>query len=214
LLTVIDAKTLEILTEDIWLPGYPSSIFGIESLELAFVAAETTLAVISPQHVVEQNLPMGSYYVTHGYAHPASQRLLVGGTIPPPTPDRAVLVIEPESSAIESDPFQQAPPLAGSLRASPNPFRRSLTLRWDLPAALPFRIAIFDATGRLIRTIDTRGAEGSNASQSGQATWDGTDARGAPLPSGIYFYSLECGGGTSSPAGSRTSMSGKVLLLH
>jgi DNA-binding beta-propeller fold protein YncE len=214
LLTVIDAKTLEILTEDIWLPGYPSSIFGIESMDLAFVAAEMTLAVISPQHMVEQNLPMGSYHVTHGYAHPASQRLLVGGTIPPPTLDRAVLVIEPESSAIESDPSEQTPSVAGSLRASPNPFRRSLTLRWDLPAALPFRIAIFDATGRLIRTIDVSAAERSSSTHSGRAIWDGTDARGTPLPTGVYFYSLEHGRGTSSPAGSRTSMSGKVLLLR
>ena len=50
----------------------------------------------------------------------------------------------------------------------------------------PVRLAVYDVTGRLIRTLvdETRGA-GQHT-----AVWDGTDQAGNRAASGSYFYTL------------------------
>jgi flagellar hook assembly protein FlgD len=51
-------------------------------------------------------------------------------------------------------------------------------------------LRIFDATGRLARTL----VEGVRLAGEHEFTWDGADDRGRDLPSGMYFYTLEAGG--------------------
>jgi hypothetical protein len=72
----------------------------------------------------------------------------------------------------------------------PNPFNPSTTIRYDLPAAGPVRIAIFDVAGRLLRTLldgQVRPA-GSHA-----AFWDGRDAAGRVASAGSYVARLDFG---------------------
>ena len=47
-----------------------------------------------------------------------------------------------------------------------------------------------DLQGRLVRTL----AAGRHDSGAHRVTWDGTDARGNPVASGVYFCRLEWGG--------------------
>ena len=68
----------------------------------------------------------------------------------------------------------------------PNPFNPGTTIDIELPAAGHAFVAIYSVRGTLVRVIaDREFAAGVN-----QVTWDGTDASGAPVVSGHYFYRL------------------------
>jgi hypothetical protein len=66
---------------------------------------------------------------------------------------------------------------------SPNPFGPATAIRFDLAHASQVWLAVYDVRGRLVKTlIDGSGHAGAN-----QIEWDGSDSRGAALPSGLYF---------------------------
>jgi hypothetical protein len=77
-------------------------------------------------------------------------------------------------------------------RASPNPSTGSTAIAFALPADGDVRLRVYDAAGRLVRTlIDGRAPAGE-----GLRTWDGRDDRGAPAAGGVYFFRLDSGGKT------------------
>ena len=61
--------------------------------------------------------------------------------------------------------------------ARPNPTARGTTLRFALPAAGGVGIDLFDAGGRLVRTL----AQGPMAAGYHSVTWDGNDASGSAV---------------------------------
>ena len=71
----------------------------------------------------------------------------------------------------------------------PNPFNPFTTLRYSLPERVDVLLTIHDLLGREIRTM-VRGIE-----QPGfkAVIWDGTNAQGQPMSSGIYLYSIHAG---------------------
>jgi hypothetical protein len=83
-----------------------------------------------------------------------------------------------------------SPAYAGSLRAFPGVVSSSATVRFTLPTAGAASLQVFNTEGRLVRTlVDGRLAAGPHA-----LTWDGTDARGARVPAGVYCYRLQAEG--------------------
>ena len=73
-----------------------------------------------------------------------------------------------------------------SITASPNPFSTQTQLSFELKGGSSpkdLNAQIFDAFGNLIRTLNVDDLLGSG---NAQLTWDGTDAKGNKLPSGIY----------------------------
>jgi len=76
----------------------------------------------------------------------------------------------------------------------PNPFNPTTTIRFVLPVREDVALAIYDANGRLVRTLlnEVRGY-GSH-----EFMWDGRDDEGAPAGSGVYFYQLRAGKLTES----------------
>ncbi|MHB2155488.1 FlgD immunoglobulin-like domain containing protein [Calditrichota bacterium GD2] len=68
----------------------------------------------------------------------------------------------------------------------PNPFNNSTTIRFDLPRAGRVKIEIFNALGQKVRTL----LSNRLASGSYQVKWDGTDASGMVVSSGMYIYIL------------------------
>ena len=72
---------------------------------------------------------------------------------------------------------------------SPNPFRASTSLRFSTRAAGDVGIAIYDASGRVMRRLDQRFPAGSH-----QVRWDGRDEAGRAVPNGILFYEVSAGG--------------------
>jgi aminopeptidase N len=77
--------------------------------------------------------------------------------------------------------------LAGNF---PNPFNPKTTIAFDLPAAGPARLAIYDVAGRLVRVL----AEGRLATGRQQLDWDGCDAAGREAAAGLYLARLEAAG--------------------
>jgi len=71
----------------------------------------------------------------------------------------------------------------------PNPFNPTTTIRFTLASSERVTISVYDATGSHVRTlIDEVRPAGENDVQ-----WDGRDARGASMGSGVYFYRLVTG---------------------
>ncbi|MGI9174234.1 MAG: T9SS type A sorting domain-containing protein [Rhodothermales bacterium] len=71
----------------------------------------------------------------------------------------------------------------------PNPFNPSTQIRFSLAEAGAVRLVVYDVTGReVVRLVD-------EAMEPGQyeATWEGRDATGRLLSSGVYLYRLEAG---------------------
>ncbi len=85
-------------------------------------------------------------------------------------------------------------PSALQVTGGPNPFRDTATLRFSQPRAGAARLSIYDALGRRIRVID---AAAGGAGER-QLSWDGKDAAGREMGSGVYLYSLETGGEQAS----------------
>jgi FlgD Ig-like domain len=68
----------------------------------------------------------------------------------------------------------------------PNPFNPSTTIRFELAQAGFVTIAVYDATGAFVATI----AGGRYEAGAHDVHWNGTDADGTRVASGLYFYRL------------------------
>jgi len=83
---------------------------------------------------------------------------------------------------------------------APNPFNPSTTIRYDVPVESRVTLTVFDARGRLVNTlVNAMTKPGRYA-----VVWDGRDANGVRLPSGMYFSRIQ------APAFTQTQ---KMLML-
>jgi hypothetical protein len=97
--------------------------------------------------------------------------------------------------------LEQSVPLTTALNQNyPNPFNPETTIQFDLASESSVNLRIFDITGQVVRTL----AQGSMPAGSYTQVWDGRNASGVRVGSGIYFYELK--------AGSFTSMKKMTLL--
>ena len=77
------------------------------------------------------------------------------------------------------------------LQNYPNPFNPETWIPYQLSKDSPVSISIYDTTGRLIRTLSLGfQSAGFYNSQGRAAYWDGRNALGERVASGIYFYQL------------------------
>ncbi len=81
----------------------------------------------------------------------------------------------------------------GLSAAVPNPFTAGTEIAYSVPAG-PGRVelSIYNVAGRLVTTL----VDGEVAPGGSAASWDGTDANGERVVSGIYFARLRAGGRT------------------
>jgi hypothetical protein len=73
---------------------------------------------------------------------------------------------------------------------APNPARGSTVLRFALPREAVVRLAIYDLSGRRVRTL----AEGAQPAGERAVSWDVRDDAGRPLGAGLYFARFEAEG--------------------
>ncbi|MXY27049.1 T9SS type A sorting domain-containing protein [Candidatus Poribacteria bacterium] len=74
----------------------------------------------------------------------------------------------------------------------PNPFNPETWIPYHLAAATDVQITIYDATGRVVRRLDLgHQSAGYYTVRSRAAYWDGKNALGESVASGIYFYQLQ-----------------------
>jgi hypothetical protein len=74
----------------------------------------------------------------------------------------------------------------------PNPARTPVTLHFGLPKDTDVSLRVYDLAGRQARAL----AASRFAAGERTVTWDLTDERGTPVPSGLYFVRMSAGGQT------------------
>jgi hypothetical protein len=85
---------------------------------------------------------------------------------------------------------QRVPQETALYQNIPNPFNPSTTIRYSVSEAGHVSLKVYDARGALVRTL----VDKEMASGNEQVMWDGKDARGHQVSTGVYFYRLEASG--------------------
>jgi hypothetical protein len=89
----------------------------------------------------------------------------------------------------------------------PNPFRPSTRIGYSLPHSAQITLGIYTVQGReVVRLVDGRRPAGQHG-----VVWNGTDARGDRVSSGVYYYRLVAKDETS---GSTLTSSKRLVLLR
>lgn len=70
----------------------------------------------------------------------------------------------------------------------PNPFNPSTSFTLSLPKAGRYSVRIYNVAGQVVKTFEGEAAAGRQT-----FTWNGTDERGRPVSSGVYFYQAQAG---------------------
>ena len=95
--------------------------------------------------------------------------------------------------AAVADP-ETAPVVAPLLRIAPNPFGTETAVRFGLARESAVVLEVVDVNGRVVRELVT----GSLAAGEHVVAWDGRDAAGRPVASGVYFGRLATAAGTTT----------------
>ena len=99
-------------------------------------------------------------------------------------------IVSDATDAGDGDPATSAPPARVELTQNqPNPFNPTTTIAFGLPAASAVQLDVFDVRGRALRRL----VDGDRGAGRHTAVWDGRDAGGHAVPSGVYFYRLQAG---------------------
>ena len=76
----------------------------------------------------------------------------------------------------------------------PNPFNPETWIPYQLSKAADVSLTIYDIKGHVVRSLDLgHQRAGMYQSRSRAAYWDGKNAVGEPVASGVYFYTLKAG---------------------
>ncbi len=76
----------------------------------------------------------------------------------------------------------------------PNPFNPSTAIGYQLPEAGQVRLAVYNLLGQEVRELVNERRDAGSFS----ATWDGTDALGRHVASGVYLYRIQAGSFSSA----------------
>lgn len=108
-----------------------------------------------------------------------------------------------QTTGIEDDkPESGGLPRAFALAQNyPNPFNPQTTIRYTLAADTDVRLTIHNLRGEVVATL----VSGIEKAGERAVTWNGRNAKGATVSSGIYFYRLALGDGKT--------MTKKMVLL-
>lgn len=104
-------------------------------------------------------------------------------------------------SAAEDDRIRIEKEHEFALASQPNPTSGATTLSFSLARAGEVSLAIYDASGRRVRSL----LSGPREPGRYAARWDGRDESGRPVGSGVYFYKL----GTQE-----RDLTGKLVVLR
>ena len=148
-----------------------------DDIRAVFNAMLAAQAAAAPAHVTRTAKTL------HHYVQQAKQDAMLDANV-----YRGLAVLE---ELIE--PFLM-PDETALLRNYPNPFNPETWFPYQLSRAADVTIAIYSVNGTLVRTLSLgHQAAGMYRSKSRAAYWDGRNAFGEPVASGIYFYTLTAG---------------------
>jgi len=70
-----------------------------------------------------------------------------------------------------------------------NPATGATAISFQVPSTVRARLAIFDVSGRTVRTL----VDGTVSAGAQETVWDGADANGSPVASGLYYVRFQAG---------------------
>ena len=143
------------------------------------------------EHMWRQKTVEGASSHTHGAISPDGRYVAAAGRIGGSrfpyldlwdfgSPPVAVAEREPSAFALAQN--------------APNPFNPSTTLRFAVPSDGAVQMAVYDVTGRHVRTLVDRHVEAGEHS----VVWDGRDDAGRSAASGVYIVRLALSGESRS----------------
>lgn len=97
-----------------------------------------------------------------------------------------LLLVDPAATGVETAAAVERPAV---LAARPNPFQEETALRLRLPADTRVSARVYDARGRLVRTI----AEGPMAAGEHEVRWNGETDNAERAAAGVYFCRVRMG---------------------
>ncbi|MRR09868.1 T9SS type A sorting domain-containing protein, partial [bacterium] len=103
--------------------------------------------------------------------------------------DGAGAEIAAGSASCEAAGRPGLPPAFALGRAAPNPALRRATISYQLPAASPVTLEVYNITGQKVATL----VDGPQPAGYYAQDWDLADARGNRVGAGVYFYKLSAG---------------------
>jgi methionine-rich copper-binding protein CopC len=133
------------------------------------------------------------YCSCDGLGIPPSVCIEEGNTLGAPVLDNVQVGIAAEGTASLEQAGVQ--PRRFALHPSqPNPFNAATMICFDLPEAAHAMLRLRDVAGRTVQIL----VDGALGPGSYAVSWDGTDATGDKVLSGIYFCTLEAGSATQT----------------
>ena len=129
-------------------------------------------------------------YITALAISDSGKRLAIGS-------DRAtVYIYEWTGNTAPAAPAQEVEPAQPTALLSnyPNPFNPETWIPYQLSAAAEVTVTIHSSDGKLVRTLELgQRPAGVYSDEDRAAYWDGRNAAGEPVASGVYFYTLTAG---------------------
>jgi len=110
-----------------------------------------------------------------------------GGALRSPASNEAGPVFSEPNEVLAVDPGAAPVPQPFLAVLGANPFSRDVTLRFGLQMPATVDLTVYSVTGELVRRL----AHGPIPTGAHQVIWDGRDARGRPVPGGVYIAALE-----------------------
>ena len=154
----------------------------IDIIDLLLVAA----------HFGESNDPAAP--PTHLNIRPEHLRLIDEWLIEARLSDDGSNVFEKGIATLEGLINTVSPTETALLPNYPNPFNPETWIPYDLARAANVQINIYDVEGKSVRQLVVGfQAAGTYRTRSHAAYWDGRNAVGEPVASGVYFYTLQAG---------------------
>jgi hypothetical protein len=144
------------------------------------------------------------------------------GVIPGVTYVYQLAVVKPDGTEILSPSVEATVPRTTfALEQNfPNPFNPITSIAFSGPKGVPVRLVVYDVRGRAVVTL----FDGPSPGGRMELQWNGRDAAGAPVSSGVYFYRLTAyglmaygltadGPTAPGPTGGKQTITRKMLLL-
>jgi len=165
---------------------YPDSVFIHLSADggLSFLQSRMSPIPNSDDYFATiSGYPIGTVIKFYFSATDSSGRT---GFLPPEAPDKLFTMIIGSSRVF---PPKSAPPTSYRLHQNyPNPFNSYTIITFDLPIMSHVSLKVFNVLGQEIITL----LDGDvSPGREQPVIWDGKDAKGKPVPAGLYFYRLK-----------------------
>jgi predicted outer membrane repeat protein len=165
---------------------------GVEAIELKITLNDDNPVVVSADGMVVYRQVGSTLDIALARSSDENQTMF---TLQHPSTRMTEPSIQSASVNEGTIPVEISRPLSFALGQNvPNPFNPQTAIRFTIPAPTRVQLSVFNTHGQIVRNlIDTDMSLGSHS-----VMWDGRDATGRAVSSGVYVYRLTTGNETKA----------------